>query len=115
LWELCKNYYDKFGAKPENSYWELGEFDPLFAWLCRQYEDLPIVLHTFADLNCMYSSHAIFHLMKEANDPLYEKMYDQSYRFPSVESLNQVSSRTQMLCKKYFMNIGIKVEGSMPL
>jgi hypothetical protein len=50
----------------------------------------------------MYSSRAIFHLMKEANDPLYEKLYDQSYRFPLVESLNQVSTRTQMLCKKYF-------------
>jgi hypothetical protein len=40
--------------------------------------------------------------MKEANDPLYEKLYDQRYRFPLVESLHQVSSRTQMLCKKYF-------------
>jgi hypothetical protein len=50
----------------------------------------------------MYSSRAIFHLMKEANDPLYEKLYDKSYKFPLVESLNQVSSRTQMLCKKYF-------------
>jgi hypothetical protein len=67
-----------------------------------QYEDLPIVLQTSTDLSCMYSSHAIFHLIKEANDPLYEKLYDQSYKFPSVESLNQVSSRTQMLCKKYF-------------
>jgi hypothetical protein len=44
LWELCKNCYDKFGAKPEDPCWELGEFDPFFAWLCRQYEDLPIVL-----------------------------------------------------------------------
>jgi hypothetical protein len=50
----------------------------------------------------MYSTRALFHLMKEANDPLYEKLYDQSYKFLSVESLNQVSSRTQMLCKKYF-------------
>jgi septal ring factor EnvC (AmiA/AmiB activator) len=30
LWELCKNCYDKFGAKPEDPYWELGEFDPSF-------------------------------------------------------------------------------------
>jgi septal ring factor EnvC (AmiA/AmiB activator) len=44
LWELCKNCYDKFGAKPKDPYWELGEFDPFFAWLCRQYEDLPTVL-----------------------------------------------------------------------
>jgi chromosome segregation ATPase len=44
LWELCKNCYDKFGAKPEDSCWELGEFDPFFARLCHQYEDLPIVL-----------------------------------------------------------------------
>jgi hypothetical protein len=102
LWELCKNCYDKFDAKPEDPCWELREFDPFFAWLCRQYEDLPTVLQTSADLSCMYSSHAIFHLMKEANDPLYEKLYDQSYRFPLVESLNQVSSRTQTLCKKYF-------------
>ena len=33
LWELCKNCYDKFGAKPEDPCWELGEFDPFFAWL----------------------------------------------------------------------------------
>jgi septal ring factor EnvC (AmiA/AmiB activator) len=44
LWELCKNCYDKFGAKPEDPCWERGEFNPFFAWLCRQYEDLPIVL-----------------------------------------------------------------------
>ena len=42
LWELCKNCYDKFGAKPEDPCWELGEFDPFFAWLCRQYEDFTI-------------------------------------------------------------------------
>jgi hypothetical protein len=102
LWELYKNCYDKFGAKPEDPCWVVGEFDPFFAWLCRQYEDLPTVLQTSADLSCMYSSRAIFHLMKEANDPLYEKLYDKSYKFSSVESLNQVSSRTQMLCKKYF-------------
>ena len=40
--------------------------------------------------------------MKEAKDPLYEQMLDKDYKFPSVESLSQVSSRTQMLCKKYF-------------
>jgi hypothetical protein len=102
LWEICKNCYDKFGVKPEDPCWEVGEFDPFFAWLYRQYEDLPTVLQTSADLSCMYSSRAIFHLMKEANDPLYEKLYDKSYKFPSVKSLNQVSSRTQMLCKKYF-------------
>jgi hypothetical protein len=50
----------------------------------------------------MYSTRALFHLIKEANDPLYEKLHDKSYKFPSVESLNQVSSRTQLLCKKYF-------------
>jgi len=44
LWELCKNCYDKFGAKPKDACWELGEFDPFFGWLCRQYEDLSIVL-----------------------------------------------------------------------
>jgi chromosome segregation ATPase len=35
LWELCKNCYDKFGAKLEDPCWELEEFDPFFAWLCR--------------------------------------------------------------------------------
>jgi len=40
--------------------------------------------------------------MKEEKDPLYEQMLDKDYKFPSVESLNQVSSWTQMLCKKYF-------------
>jgi hypothetical protein len=35
LLELCQNCYDKFGAKPEDPCWELGEFDPFFAWLCR--------------------------------------------------------------------------------
>jgi septal ring factor EnvC (AmiA/AmiB activator) len=44
LWEHCKNCYDKFGAKPEDPCWEIGEFDPFFAWLCRQYEDMSIVL-----------------------------------------------------------------------
>jgi hypothetical protein len=44
LWELCKKCYDKFGAKPEDPCWELGEFDPFFAWSCCQYEDLPIVI-----------------------------------------------------------------------
>lgn len=40
--------------------------------------------------------------MKEANDPLYEKLLDKDYKFPSVQSLSQVSTRTQVLCKKYF-------------
>jgi sugar diacid utilization regulator len=34
LWELCKDCYDKFGAKLEATHWELGEFDPFFGWLC---------------------------------------------------------------------------------
>jgi len=70
LWELCKNCYDKFDARPEHPFWELREFDPFFGWLCRQYEDLPTVIQTSLDLSCMYSTHALFHLMKEANDPL---------------------------------------------
>jgi hypothetical protein len=94
LWELYKNCYDKFGAKPEDPCWDVGEFDPFFAWLCRQYEDLPTVLQTSADLSCMYLSRVVFHLMKEANDPLYEKLYDKSYKFPLVKTLNQVFSRT---------------------
>jgi len=40
--------------------------------------------------------------MKEAKDPLYEQMLDKDYKFPSVEQLSQVTSRTQLLCKKYF-------------
>ena len=40
--------------------------------------------------------------MKEAKDPSYEQMLDKDYKFPSIESFSQVSSRTQMLCKKYF-------------
>ena len=102
LWELYKNCYDKFGAKPEDPCWELREFDPFFAWLCRQYEDLPTIIQTSADLSCVYATRAFFHLMKEAKDPLYERMLDKDYKFPYVESLSQVSSRTQLLCKKYF-------------
>ena len=94
LWELCKNCYDKFGAKPKDACWELGEFDPFFGWLCRQYEDLSIVLQMTADLSCMYATRALFHLMKEANDPLHEQLLDKNYKFPSVDSLNQASSRT---------------------
>jgi len=102
LWELCKNCYDKFGAKPEDPCWELGEFDPFFAWLCHQYEDLPTVIETSADLSCIYATRALFHLIKEAKDPLYEQMLNKDYKFPSVEQLSQVTSRTQLLCKKYF-------------
>ena len=40
--------------------------------------------------------------MKEAKYFLYERMLDKDYKFPSVESLSQVSSWTQFLCKKYF-------------
>jgi len=50
----------------------------------------------------MYATRALFHLMKEANDPMYEQLLDKNYKFPSVDSLNQVSSRTQVLCKKCF-------------
>ena len=50
----------------------------------------------------MYATRALFHLMKEANDPLYEQLLDKGYKFPSMDSLTQVSSRTQILCKKYF-------------
>jgi hypothetical protein len=102
LWELCKNCYDKFGAKPEYSCWELGEFDSFFAWLCHQYEDLPTVIQTSVDLSCIYATRALFYLMKEAKDPLYEQMLNKDYKFPSVEQLSQVISRTQLLCKKYF-------------
>jgi len=63
---------------------------------------LPTVIQTSADFSFVYATRALFHLMKEAKDPLYEQMLDKDYKFPSVESLSQVSSQTQMLCKKYF-------------
>jgi hypothetical protein len=40
--------------------------------------------------------------MKEARDSLYDQMLDKDYKFPSVEQLRQVTSQTQLLCKKYF-------------
>jgi hypothetical protein len=70
--------------------------------LCRQYEDLPTVIQTSADLSCVYATRALFHLMKEVKDPLYEQMLNKDYKFPSVEQLSQVTSRTQLLFKKYF-------------
>jgi len=94
LSELCRNCYDKFGAKPEDACWELGEFDLFFGWLCHQYEDLSTVLQMTANLSCMYATRALFHLMKEANDPLHEQLLDKNYKFPSVDSFNQASSRT---------------------
>jgi hypothetical protein len=102
LWELYKNCYEKFRAKPEDPYRELGEFDLFFAWLCRQYEDLPTVIQTSADLSCIYATPALFHLMKEAKDPLYEQILNKDYKFSSMEQLSLVTSRTQLLCKKYF-------------
>ena len=63
---------------------------------------MPTVIQTSADLSCVYSTRAFFHLMKEAKDSLYEQMLDKDYKFPSVVQLSQVSSRTQLLCKKYF-------------
>ena len=65
-------------------------------------KDLPAIILASADLSCVYTTHALFHLMKEAKDPLYEQMLDKDCKFPSVESLSQVSSQTQLLCKKYF-------------
>jgi hypothetical protein len=114
LWELCKNCYDKFSAKPEDSCWKLGEFDPFFARLCRQYKDLPTVIQTSADLNCVYATRALFHLMKETTDLLYDQMLDKDYKFSSVEQLSQVTSRTQLLCKKYlnqYWNMGGRESG----
>jgi hypothetical protein len=101
-WELCKNCYDKFGAKTKDPCWDVGEFDPFFARLCHQYEDLPTVIQTSTDLGCVYASRALFHLMNEAKDPLYDQMLDKDYKFPSVKQLSQVSSQTQLVCKKYF-------------
>jgi len=63
---------------------------------------LPTIIQTSADLSCVYATRALFHLMKEAKDPLYEQMLDNDYKFPSVEQFSQVTSWTQLLCKKYF-------------
>lgn len=102
LWELSRDCLDKFGMKPEAACWEEGDFSSFFSWLCRQYDDLPMMLQTTADLSCMYSTRALFHLMREANDPLYAKLLDEGYKFPPVESLSKVSTRTHELGKKYF-------------
>ena len=61
-----------------------------FAWLCRQYEDLPTVIQTNANLSCVYATRTLFHLMKEVKDPLYEQILDKDYKFPSMEQLSQV-------------------------
>jgi hypothetical protein len=70
--------------------------------LCRQYEDLPTAIQSSADLSCVNATHAFFHLMKGAKDPLYEQMLDNDYKFPFMEQLSQVTSRSPLLCKKYF-------------
>jgi len=53
-------------------------------------------------LSFVYATRALFHLMKEAKDHLYEQILDKDYKFSSVEQLSQVTSLTQLLCKKYF-------------
>ena len=40
--------------------------------------------------------------MKEAKDPFYDQLLDKNYKFSSMESLSQVSLKTQVLRKKYF-------------
>jgi hypothetical protein len=42
---------------------------------------LPTVIRTSADLSCVYATRALFHLMKEAKDPLYDQMLDKDYKF----------------------------------
>jgi hypothetical protein len=49
---------------------------------------LPAVIQTSADLSCVYATRALFHLMKEAKDLLYEQMLDKDYKFSSVEQLS---------------------------
>jgi hypothetical protein len=75
-------------VKPEDPFWKLEEFDLFFAWLCLQYKDLPTTIQTSADLSCVYATHALFHFMKEAKDPLYEQMLDNDYKFSSMEQLS---------------------------
>lgn len=101
-WELCLGCYDKFGAKSEDPCWKIGDYDNSFGWLCRQYDDLPTVIQSASDLSVVYSTRALFHLMKESGDPLFEKLYADDYKFPPVGELTQVSKRTFVLCEKYF-------------
>ena len=102
LWEICRECFEKFGAKPEEPCWDDGEFDPFFSWLCRQYGDLPDLIHNSSDLSVVYATRAIFQIMKEAQDPLFDKFCANDYKFPAASSFQQVSSRAQSLVKKYF-------------
>ena len=43
----------------------------------------------------MYSTRAIFHLMKDAKDPLYEQMLDKDYKFSSMEHFFSDSATLQ--------------------
>lgn len=101
IWELCFASYDKFGARSGDKCWSMGDYDSFFSWLCRQYEDLSAVIETTSDLSVFYSSRALFHLMKQSQDPLYDKICDSNYKFPEVASLTSVSRTTQVLCNKF--------------
>lgn len=72
----------------------------LFSWLCHMYEDLSTILHTTNDMSCMYSTHVLFHLMMENNDPLYAKLLDDGYKFSPIVSLGKVSRKTNEHSKK---------------
>lgn len=30
LWDFCRNYYDKFGAKPKEANWDLSDYSSFF-------------------------------------------------------------------------------------
>jgi hypothetical protein len=91
-WELSRGCFDKFGVKPEDPCWEYGDFVSFFSWLCRQYEDLPTIIQTVADYNCMYCSRALLRFMKEEKDPLLSK----------IEDLMKVSTKTNEIGRKFY-------------
>ena len=109
MWELCRNCYDKFGMKPEDACWELGEFDPFFGWLCHQDEDLSIVLQTTANLSCMYSTRALFHLMKEAMIPCISSCLTGATSFLWWILLPKFLQGLKFFARNIFMSIGIRV------
>jgi hypothetical protein len=101
-WELSCGCFDKFGAKPEDPCWEYGDYMSFFSWLCRQYKDLPTIIQTATDYSCMYSSHALLHIMKVEKYPLLTKIEDPSYKFPPIEDLIKVFATTNEIGRRFY-------------
>jgi hypothetical protein len=77
----------------------------LFSWLCHRYEDLSTILQITDDMSCVYSTHVLFHLTMEDNDPLYAKLLDDGYKFSPIESLRKVYRKTNEHSKKILPSI----------